>query len=110
MVGGVSESDREDWGQISLAGPLSNVAWGVAFYIGSIGLFLALSINYYWLLVLAFINAWFATFNLVPIGPLDGRKVLHWSTGIWVVAFVGSLAFTIAMGVALYIYGDPLFI
>jgi Zn-dependent protease len=24
------------------------------------------------------INVWFSAFNLLPIGPLDGRKVLDW--------------------------------
>lgn len=110
VVGGVSERDSEDWGRISLAGPLTNVAFGVVFYVGSIALFLALSITYYWLLVLAFVNAWFGTFNLLPIGPLDGRKVLRWSTGVWVVAFVGIAAFTAVVAVALYVYGDPLFV
>jgi len=110
VVGGVSEEDREDWGRISLAGPLTNAAFGMVFYVGSAGLFLASSATYFWLLILAFVNAWFGTFNLLPFGPLDGRKVLRWSSGAWVVSFVGMAAFTALVGVALYVYGDPLFV
>jgi Zn-dependent protease len=110
MIGGMDESDREDWGRTALAGPLSNVAFAGVFYVGSIGLFLADSPWYGWLLVLAFVNAWFAAFNLIPIGPLDGRKVLRWSTGLWVAVFVAVAVFTAAMAVALYLYGDPLFV
>lgn len=110
VVGGVGMEDREDWGRISLAGPLTNVVFGIIFYVGSIGLFLAFSIAYYWLLVLAFVNTWFGTFNLLPIGPLDGRKVLRWSATVWVIAFVAIAALTAVVAVALYVYGNPLFV
>lgn len=110
VVGGVREEDREDWGRISLAGPLTNMAFSIIFYLGSIALFLALSVTYFWLLILALVNAWFGTFNLIPIGPLDGRKVLRWSTGVWVIAFVASAALTVALAIAFYVYGDPLFV
>jgi Zn-dependent protease len=110
MIGGMEESDREDWGRTALAGPLSNVTFAAVFYVGSVGLFLANSPWYGWLLVLAFVNTWFAVFNLIPIGPLDGRKVLRWSTGVWVAVFVAVAVFTAAMAVALYVYGDPLFV
>lgn len=110
VVSGVPERDAEDWGHIALAGPLLNIAFGVVFYVASIGFYLAFSISYFWFLVLAFTNAWFGTFNMIPIGPLDGRKVLNWSTGVWLVAFLGIAAFTALAAVALYVYGDPLLV
>lgn len=32
---------------------------------------------------IAVLNAWLAFFNLIPFGPLDGRKVLRWNTMFW---------------------------
>jgi Zn-dependent protease len=29
------------------------------------------------------INLWIAFFNLLPIGPLDGRKIIEWNPIIW---------------------------
>lgn len=90
--------DLEDWGLISIAGPLTNLSFGAVFLAayavlgganatstlaGSIGL-------------LAFINGWWATFNLIPIGPLDGRKVYRWSKGAWVATIVIGALLAIA--------------
>jgi len=76
MIYGPTITKRQN-GIISAAGPLLNLALG--------GLFLLL-----YLLTpvggvlstlgqLGFIiNVWFSAFNLLPIGPLDGKKVLDW--------------------------------
>ncbi len=45
--------------------------------------------------ILAFaglINGWFAMFNLIPFGPLDGRKVMKWNMKFWLAAFVLAIA------------------
>ncbi len=107
VVSGMSEIDRTNWGKTSLAGPLSNVGFAAIFYAGSVGLFLAGSVDYIWLLLLAWVNGWFATFNLIPLGPLDGAKVLRWNTGIWVAAILAIGAFTAALTLAFYVYGTP---
>jgi Zn-dependent protease len=31
------------------------------------------------------VNAMLASFNMLPVGPLDGKKVLSWSPGIFAV-------------------------
>ena len=31
----------------------------------------------------ALINAWLATFNLIPVWNLDGKKVLNWSKQVY---------------------------
>jgi Zn-dependent protease len=85
-------NDRRDWGVTSLAGPLTNLFEGGAFMGAALVLFRfapgsTLFLN---LAFLAFFNGWFATFNLIPFGPLDGRKVLSWSAPTWVVSFVVS--------------------
>jgi Zn-dependent protease len=88
--------DVRDFGRTSLAGPLINLAQGGAFAGVAVLLFLpnpgglAPQILY----PLGFFNGWFATFNLLPFGPLDGRKVLRWNGPVWAVAFAVSVAFT----------------
>jgi Zn-dependent protease len=107
VVSGMSEVDLPNWGRTSLAGPAANAGFAAVFYAGSIGLLLARSPFYGWLLVLAFVNAWFGTFNLLPFGPLDGAKVLRWSRAVWVVAILGIGAFAAVAALALYVYGTP---
>ncbi len=90
--------DLEDWGLISVAGPIVNLVEGGVFF----GLFwvLASSTGMTLLVVtlgfLAYINGWFATFNLLPFGPLDGRKVWRWSPPVWAGTIVvsGAMAAT----------------
>ena len=102
LVAGMSEQDADNWGRTSLAGPMSNLAFATVFYAGAVGASIALPGWVGPLLFLAFINAWFGTFNLVPIGPLDGRKVLRWSTAIWVLALVGTAAATVVAYLAYF--------
>ena len=68
---------REEGGKIAMAGPLTNIIVAVAFYIISLFYFS------YLLRWVAAINAYLALFNLIPLGPLDGRKVFYWDPKIW---------------------------
>ncbi len=109
VVAGMPVDDRSDWGKTSLAGPMANVAFAGVFYIAAIADFVYLrpSNLYFWLLLLAWINGWFGTFNLVPVGPLDGRKVLRWNVGVWAGAIVLTGAFAVVSWIALYVYQSP---
>lgn len=107
VVGGMSEVDRSSWGRTSLAGPMSNVAFAAVFYVAAVGLSLARSPYTIWLLLLVFINGWFATFNLIPFGPLDGAKVLRWRPSIWIAAILLCGAFAVIGYLAFYVYGSP---
>ena len=80
-------------GKISIAGPATNLAIGIALLL--IGLFMAEGFVLTVLLNAAFINFWFAFFNLLPFGPLDGTKVIAWNSGVWLVtiAIAAFLAF-----------------
>ena len=33
-------------------------------------------------------NALLGTFNLIPLGPLDGVKVIRWNGVVWAVLFI----------------------
>ncbi len=108
VVGGMSGADRRNWGRTSLAGPLTNVAFAAVFYGASIAAFQLGSVVFKWLLVLAFINAWFGTFNLFPFGVLDGRKVFSWNRGVWAGAITLTGVAVAITVLALYIFVTPL--
>ncbi|MCI4338674.1 MAG: metalloprotease [Thermoplasmata archaeon] len=89
--------DPRDFGRTSLAGPLVNLAQGGAFALVGTALFLRAP-GSLWpqiLFPLGFFNGWFATFNLLPFGPLDGRKVLRWNLAIWIGSFAAAVGFTV---------------
>jgi len=112
VVSGMSEYDRRNWGRTGLAGPLTNVTFGLAFFLTGviafeegIGLVAA-----YWIFMLAWINGWFGTFNLIPAGPLDGRKVIRWSIPVWAgaIVFTGVVAgVSILAAYSVAYYGNP---
>ena len=95
MVGGMY--DTRSWGRTSLAGPLTNLGFAGAFLVGAYaaGLLGAGGAVLYVLIVLTLFNGWFAAFNLVPLGPLEGRKVLHWSPMVWALTMVVSATLTL---------------
>lgn len=73
---------KRDLGIIALAGPLSNLFLVFFFailakvfplYLGSIKVWEFAS----------FINIWLGMFNLIPIHPLDGAKILEWNFFVW---------------------------
>lgn len=68
-------------GIIALAGPAVNLFFAIIF-----SLFNGTLFNY-----LTFINAWLALFNLLPIPPLDGSKVLIWKPWIWMFSIAVAL-------------------
>ena len=46
----------------------------------------------------AFINALIAAFNMIPFGPLDGRKVLAWDKTIYITVVAIAVAALIGTG------------
>ncbi|MFB6265560.1 MAG: metalloprotease [Candidatus Nanohaloarchaea archaeon] len=86
----VTNLDMEQIGTIALVGPLMNIVVAVifAFLAGSF----SLSFQGSDLLVLGSrLNAFLAVFNLLPFHPMDGYKVLRWSTPVWLVVMVLSV-------------------
>jgi Zn-dependent protease len=44
-----------------------------------------------------FINLLLAGFNMLPYGPLDGRKVLSWSLPVYLATAVPSIGLALAV-------------
>ena len=88
-----SDISTKQNGKISIAGPATNLIIGALLFIAS--LFIAEGFASIVLRYAAFINFWFAFFNLLPFGPLDGKKVMAWNSGIWfaTIAVAAALAF-----------------
>ncbi len=101
MIGGMARP--EDWGRTSLAGPATNFVFGILFLGAAFVTALSPSggLLSFLLLFVGFINAWYATFNMIPIGPLDGAKVWRWSKSAWAASFV---AFAVLAAIMAYLF------
>jgi len=89
-------TSREN-GLIALAGPLVNLALaGLFFAVTLVGTGFLGSLGRLGL----FVNALLAGFNMIPFGPLDGRKVLAWDRAVFaaVAAVTGGLAAALLFG------------
>ncbi|MDO5822978.1 site-2 protease family protein [Methanobrevibacter sp.] len=78
-------------GKISIAGPIVNIILALIFLAIAVAMYP--SALYFETSALIFIicsvgysiNSFLAAFNLIPIGNLDGSKVLTWNFGIWII-------------------------
>ncbi len=83
---------RKENGLISVAGPATNYVLAMIFLVLSYLL-------PQWANVFAIgfsINVWLGLFNLIPFGPLDGKKVFYWNKIVW-----GGMIF---FGVVMYFF------
>jgi len=84
------EKREELW--ISLAGPMTNILLSIIFFalliVGSAtGSSFLISVCGFAL----FINLTLAAFNLLPFGPLDGKKVLDCNPAVWAIVAVPTI-------------------
>jgi Zn-dependent protease len=74
--------DMEKNGKISIAGPVVNIV------LAAIGILGCFTINHsgwvIFFLLLGNLNAFLAVFNMLPIPPLDGSKIIAWNKVLWV--------------------------
>ena len=72
----------DDYGKISLAGPLTNIAQAIIFLVLSLAFPDNQSVYYLSIIGLS-INSILALFNLLPFGMFDGAKIMRWDWRIW---------------------------
>ncbi|ADG12926.1 peptidase M50 [Methanocaldococcus infernus ME] len=81
----------EESGKIALAGPLANILLAILFFL------LTLTHGNYLLNIIGFfgfhVNLFLAGFNLLPIPPFDGEKVIRWNPLIWAIFGIPLLAY-----------------
>lgn len=92
-------------GVVSLAGPITNILFAtISFFIVVVCLKTMLCTSIilslaYWTAIL---NSWVAFFNLLPIPPLDGSKIISWKPLLWIISFIFSIGIYITLQFAIF--------
>ncbi len=81
--------DKEMNGRISIAGPIVNIVLAAIGIVGCIALNGSPIILF--LLMFASLNSFLAFFNLLPIPPLDGSKIVTWNVAIYVIVIAVAI-------------------
>ena len=96
---------EEENGKISIAGPIVNIILALIFLGIQISIQPLVNLSnsnamvyiLYSISVIGFnINSFLALFNLLPIPPLDGSKVISWNLPIWLISIVISGLLTLS--------------
>ena len=83
------DARTHETGRIAMAGPLANIIISMIAYPLFLIIYNNISTTIGSLIgFICFINALLATFNLFPIGPLDGVKIIRWNATIWVIMLI----------------------
>ena len=84
-------------GRISVAGPITNLVLAIFFLILLIvsSNSLVISIAQYGISV----NTWLAIFNMLPFGPLDGKKVFLWNKTVYFIVLGTAILFMFGLPV-----------
>lgn len=77
-------NEKRDIFLISAAGPLTNIAFA------ALGIILASITNSIFWWFFAYINAWLALFNSLPLPPLDGSKMIKTNAPMWLAIIATS--------------------
>jgi Zn-dependent protease len=97
MIAGHISKERN--GKISIAGPLVNIVLALIFL--SLSFFIIEGFLGELFMFGFMVNSWLALFNMIPLWVLDGKKVLDWNKGVYVI--------TLAITIGLFIGGMVLF-
>ena len=90
MIYGGQIGKREN-GLISLAGPLSNIFLGLAFFLLLSETGILYEIGRYGVII----NIALALFNLIPFGIFDGRKIWNWNKPVYLIVVIAAFALLI---------------
>ncbi len=90
-------TDQSKIGKSALAGPATNIMiGGIVYAIYLVGSFHG--ILGFILMNVFKINLWLGLFNMIPIPPIDGAKILGWNLKIFLVVIALALALNILAG------------
>ncbi|MBI2579424.1 MAG: site-2 protease family protein, partial [Candidatus Aenigmarchaeota archaeon] len=81
LWGSATSVTKKMMGMIAIMGPVVNLALGAAFFalnLASPSQLFSIGMQ---------VNLWLALFNMIPIPPLDGSKVLAWDKRLWIAFF-----------------------
>lgn len=84
-------------GLIALAGPVTNLVLAAVFLVPFLAALGAGTGGFIWEIAYRGlqINLLLAGFNMLPFGPLDGRKIRAWSTAVWAIVAIPSLVLAV---------------
>ena len=89
-------------GKISIAGPVVNIILALIFLAIGIAVYRSAFTSQTAVIIFTVclvgysVNSFLAVFNLLPIGNLDGSKVLTWNVGIWIATIAVAAILTAA--------------
>lgn len=92
QAGELEKKEKKELLWISLAGPMTNIVLTIAFFLlGIAGAVTGNGLMFRAAYFAFFINLTLAAFNLIPVGPLDGAKVLKGSPLIWGIVAIPTI-------------------
>ena len=77
-----------EMGKIASAGPLANIIIATVTFPLYLFVFYETATIGQIIGFICLINAFLATFNLLPFGPLDGMKIVRWNATVWAMLFI----------------------
>ena len=82
---------------ISLAGPMTNIALAALFLALLVSGIIASKVSMNAIYFAFFINLYLAAFNLIPLGPLDGRKIFEVNRLAWAIVAVPTILIALSV-------------
>ena len=82
---------------ISLAGPMTNITLAAFFLVLLVSDIMASKISMNAIYFAFFINLYLAAFNLIPFGPLDGRKIFEANRLAWAIVAVPTILMALSV-------------
>lgn len=76
---------------ISLAGPMTNIILAATFFVLLVSGIVASEVSLNAIYLAFFINLYLAAFNLIPFGPLDGKKIFEANRLAWAIVAVPTI-------------------
>jgi len=84
--------DKEMNGKISIAGPIVNIVLGFLFLVLS---YVTTGRTGAIFFLMAHLNGFLAAFNMLPIPPLDGSKILGWNIPVYIITIAAAIALVV---------------